>query len=151
MFGLSLDGGEKLCAAGIHRAREHEILPNQQPFFVAKIIEVFHFIDSAAPNADHVHLGLHRARQQMVIVGAADFTDKTVRRDPVRALGKNRASVDRELKGFSELIRMTVERDCSQTDASVPAIQDLVSLREFEPHIVEGLSAVAVRPPQLGF
>ncbi len=121
-----------------------------QALFVAEIIEVLHFIDAASPNADHVHVRLLGARQQILVVGTTNAADKAVCGNPVRALGENGPSVDHELKAFPEFVGVAVQRDRSQPDATAPAVEDLFALDELETHLIERLIAMAVRPPQFG-
>ena len=44
--------------AGIGAAGEHEILPDGDSVFVAQIIKGIVFVDAAAPNAQHIHVGI---------------------------------------------------------------------------------------------
>ncbi len=148
MFRLSLDCREKFWSSGIDRAGEHKILPDEQSLFVAKVIEIFHFIDSPSPDADHVHVRLFGARQQIVIVRAGDATDKAMRGNPIRALGEYRSAVYHKLKGLAEFIGMAIEHDRSKSHASTPAIEDFLAIDKLETHIVKGMSPLAVRPPQ---
>lgn len=49
----------KSFIAGIHRASKHKILPNQNAVFVTFFIKDIFCINSAAPNPQHIHIGIN--------------------------------------------------------------------------------------------
>ena len=49
---------EKLLRGRIHAAREHVILPDEDSHLVTQLIKVVSFVNAAAPNAQHVHVGV---------------------------------------------------------------------------------------------
>ena len=52
--------------------------------------------------------------------------------------------------GKSHGIRMAIQCDRSQTDATVPSIQDLIPLHKFQTNFIERVVTLAVWPPQFG-
>ena len=148
VFGLGLHGGEIGFVAGVLGAGEHKVLPDQQAFLVAEVIKIGALINPATPDADHVHVGGGGAGEKIVEEVAARFVNETVGGNPVRALGKNRASIDDELEALTEFIGMAVKDDGAQTDAFAPGVEHLAVVDEFKIDGVERLVAVAMGPPQ---
>src|SRR5580698_5578000 len=67
VFGLVGGARDERGIARIHRAGEHEILPDEKAELVAEVVEVLGLIYPSAPNPDHVHVcrdrGLEVARR----------------------------------------------------------------------------------------
>src|SRR5947209_20380509 len=78
----------------IQAASEHEILPDENPHFAAKIIEVVTLVNAATPDSQHVHVGVAHGLKQFAIFISADAARKAVGRDPITAFGKDRHAVD---------------------------------------------------------
>src|SRR6266545_616317 len=49
---------EKSLIARVHAARKHEILRDEDPHFIAKIIESVALVNAATPDTQHVHIGI---------------------------------------------------------------------------------------------
>ncbi len=94
---LSFDFGHKFrIVFGVHGAGEHEILPDQQAQAVAERIEDVVLIDAAAPDADHVHVGVLRGPKQHFIAFIGDGPNKGISGDPVTATRKDRDAIEYE-------------------------------------------------------
>ncbi len=91
---------------------------------------------------------LFGARQQIVIVRSGNATDKTVRGNPICAFCEDRPAVYQKLKALAEFIDMPIQDDRSKSNASTPAIEDLLAIDKFETHIVKGMDPGPVWPPQ---
>ena len=61
---LALDLGEELLGGGVEVAGEHEVLPDEEAEGVAGLVEGGRLVAAAAPDADHVHVGVRRGLQQ---------------------------------------------------------------------------------------
>ena len=57
---------QKVRRGRIERTREHAILPDEQSFFVAQIVKLVALILATAPDAEHVHVCLLCACQQIL-------------------------------------------------------------------------------------
>ena len=55
---LRSHGLQKAVICRVHRASEHEIMPQQDAVPVAEIIKLVVFIDPSSPHAQHVHVRL---------------------------------------------------------------------------------------------
>ena len=97
IFRLGADIVEK-SAAGIVAAREHEVLPDEQPQFVAQIVEDILLVLSAAPDADHVHIRRFRAFEKVTVALRCLPVFERVTRDPVRAFREKHAAVHTKCK-----------------------------------------------------
>src|SRR5260221_8697283 len=85
---------EERFVTRIQAASEHEILPHENPHFVAEIIKIVTLINSAAPDAQHVHVGVaHRLKQSAIFI-FADAARKAVGWNPVAALGKDKHAIN---------------------------------------------------------
>ena len=58
VFGFGPDVGVDLRRSGIHVAGEDEILPHHDAVPVAHFVEIVRLVRAAAPDAQHVHIGL---------------------------------------------------------------------------------------------
>ena len=55
---------QRICGAG-----KTAILPDQNAILVAKIVKIFAFIKTAAPDPDHIHVGLGATSDEMFQLG----------------------------------------------------------------------------------
>ena len=81
----------------IHRiatAGKHKILPHHEPKLVANIIESVFLVNAAAPDPNHVHVGVFGHLQQVAIFLFTRARQEVVRGNPVRPLTKHRHVVD---------------------------------------------------------
>ncbi|OPZ72990.1 MAG: hypothetical protein BWY82_01254 [Verrucomicrobia bacterium ADurb.Bin474] len=61
---LTINPVQHFRSPGIDRTGKHEILPHHQPELITQIVKLWHFIDPATPNPDHVHVRLHTGFQK---------------------------------------------------------------------------------------
>ena len=61
---LDADVLEEVCIGGVDAAGEHEILPDQNAVAVAQVVEHILRVVAAAPDAQHVHVGIDGALEQ---------------------------------------------------------------------------------------
>ena len=55
---LGIDLGQKVIIGGIERAGEHRVLPDKNAKLVTDVVKAVTLIPSAAPDSDHVHIGV---------------------------------------------------------------------------------------------
>jgi len=95
--GLRLDlGDERGGFLGVDGAGEHEILPDEEAHRVAQVVEDVLFIDAAAPDAQHVHVGVAGRGDEDLVAFIGDGADEGVGGDPVGAAGEDRYAVQCE-------------------------------------------------------
>ena len=82
--------------ARIHRAREHLVVPDEEPELVAEVVEAVLLVLSAAPEPDHVHVRRGRAFQEIAIALRRLAVLVGVAGNPVRALREDALAVDGE-------------------------------------------------------
>src|SRR5215468_2751867 len=124
---LELIGGfmtnivQKLSISRMHVAAEHEVLPDNQPEFVADVVEVIALVDSASPFADHVHIRVPGCLQNVPISFRSYPRGKTVERNDIGALSKYGNTVNHELHAASPVVGITaqLERPQPGTDLRV--------------------------------
>ena len=96
-------------------------------------------------------MGLRRAAQVPLVVGAGQPRDEAVRRNPVGALREHRPAVDDKLERLAPAVGVPVERDRAQADAARPPVHDRsVRPDELDREVVKRLGALAVGPPERG-
>ena len=88
-LGLHLAPQRLLLRVG--RAREREVLPDQQPQLVAGVVEVLALVDPAAPDPHEVDTGVGRLREPLAVPLAGDPGRKHVVRDPVHPRANSRS------------------------------------------------------------
>ncbi|MCY1240602.1 hypothetical protein D9M72_534570 [compost metagenome] len=57
---------QEIRGRGIEVAGKHEVLPDHEPEPVAEIVEPVRLVEAAAPDPDHVHVGVHCRGQQIL-------------------------------------------------------------------------------------
>src|SRR2546426_9091507 len=92
---------KKRFISRIKAASEHEILPDKNPHFVAKIIEIVTLVDAATPNAEHVHVGVAHGPEQFAISIFADAAPERHRPGPGAAFCKDKHDIHHKRKTFS--------------------------------------------------
>ena len=146
---LRFDRRQELVVGRVLGAGKHEILPDEQPFLVAQSVEPVALVVAAAPHANRVHVGLHGARQQVVVDLGRHVPIEGVGRNPVRAAGENRLAVHAEVKSFpvAVFVRLPNELDFTKPDS----LRHRMGLSALHRHVevVQRLVAVGGRPPQL--
>ena len=134
---------EELRCRGVQRAGKHEVVPDQDPLFVAQVVEVVALVLAAAPDAEHVHVRRDRARQQVVVARTGLPRRQRVARDPVRALAEHLDAVDLEVHRQPDLVLLGDHLKRAQADALAHVVP-----RHAHGQIVQVLLAVPGRPPQ---
>ncbi len=113
---LRLDFGAQGFLFGVGRAGEQEVLPSEHAAFVAELVEVVAFVDSAAPDAEQVHvreLGLFDAAE---VAGTVDAVQEGVVGNPVGAPHEHRLPVHDDRERRAAGIRRCVELDGAESD-----------------------------------
>ena len=123
---------------------KHAVVPQQDPFFVAQIVEIFVFIQSAAPHPQRVHVRLDCIRKQFIIPFTGISLRPGIQRDPVCALGENRDPVHLEIKTYPMFVRMADGFQVSQADFFL----DRAGIR-LDRKIIQRLFAISGGIPQL--
>ena len=142
----------KFRSIRIKSAPHHKIMPNQNSLPVTAVIELLAFIDSAAPDPNHIAIELCRIVQnQVVTFGIAGM--QSIRRDMVRSKNSDRKSIHNKLEIRFRRIGGTLRP--FQFNASDPERQMLFRQRfpgrcqqDYRNSIKVRLSIIA-RPPQL--
>ena len=135
----------------VGRAREHEVLPHEQPDAVAEVVEEVVLVDPAAPDAQHVHVRVARGGDQLLVAVGLHRAHERVRGDPVRAAREDPDAVEHEaeeararLLGVGPL----VELERAHADPALARV-DLVAVGEQrDAEVVQRRLAEVVRPPQ---
>src|SRR2546421_8029402 len=109
---------KKRFIARIQATAEHEILPDENSHFVAKLIEIVTLINSAAPNPQHIHVSVAHGLNQFAILILGNAARKTIGRNPVAAFGKDRHTVNDEGEAFTGVVTLLPEFQATQTSAS---------------------------------
>ena len=140
---LVFDIVEEILAAGIEIAGEHEILPDQQAKTVAEIVEPVFLIEPAAPDADHVHIGLDRGAEKVFGLFPAGQRIKRIGGDPVGAAAEDFPAVDAEGEAAAGLVLVRQKLDGSEADLPGHGL-----IGQFHRQLVERLFATAGWPPE---
>ena len=110
--------GQEILGGGVKVAGEHEILPDHQAQLVAQVIKPVRLIAPAAPDADHVHVRVHRRAQQVAGGFGRDGRPQSIRRNPVRALHEHIAPVDAKGKAGAGGVGVGDQRHRAQANAA---------------------------------
>src|SRR5450759_836665 len=139
----------------VNTAREDELLPDQDAITIAEIVKALIFIESTAPDAQHVLVRLGCRTDQPFQLFASYPGGEGVSRSPVGALDKDRDTVDYKDKGASPLVFLLAQFNRTQPKLVRSQIQKACPGRiaRFEGyfHLIKGLLAVAIGPPKLRF
>ncbi len=145
--GLLADVVQIMPGRGVHPAGEHEVLPDQDAFLVAEVVEPVILVDTAAPHAQHVHVDRHRVVDGLAVDGVVDPREEIVAGDVVRAFHEYPLTVQHETEALAGLVIVGDKAEGAQSDF----------VRPFIPVLFRGdrcLETVAVRvtiavaPPQ---
>jgi len=116
MLDFVFDIGQEVPRCRIKSAGEHEILPDEQTFGIAQFVERISLVLSAAPDSDHVHVGLRSAGEQIINVLIGLFFRHCIAGNPVSALAENIDIIDAENQRSADLVLFADEVEFSQTD-----------------------------------
>ncbi|MNU70263.1 hypothetical protein D3C71_596650 [compost metagenome] len=148
-FGLVLDLlfdiFEKIRRRGIDVAGELKILPDHKAEPVAGVVKLLVLVKTAAPDADHVHVGVDGGLQQVLRLLRAGEREERVGGNPVGASAKNFMTVDAEGKTAAGLVLVGQEFDDAQADLSGDRFA-----RRVNDQGIERLFTAAGRPPEFG-
>ncbi|GAI15286.1 unnamed protein product, partial [marine sediment metagenome] len=89
---------ERLVESGVGGTSEHEILPDANAEFIAKVIEYVSLVDTAAPDAKHIHVCLCGVFEEMGIIIICKAGCKRVGGNPVCTFGKEWNTVYNKLE-----------------------------------------------------
>jgi hypothetical protein len=125
-------------------AGEHEVLPDQQPFAVAQLVEQLPLVLASPPDPEHVHVGLHGAFQQGLVPFQGLAGRQGVAGDPVGPLAEDVHPIDPEDQATARLVVLAAHLQAAEADA--------LGQGRFpgpDPQGLQGLRSVACRPPEL--
>ena len=89
---------QEFWVTGVHATGKHEVLPNQHACFVAQIVKDVVFIKTAAPDAQHVHVGVYGGADEVPVFFGPHAGDEHVVGDVIGAFGKNGLAVEFKIK-----------------------------------------------------
>ena len=145
---------EVLVVLRILRAGEAEVLPDHHAVRIAPVPERLGLVEAAAPDADHVAVGLAhqlQRRDDPVLVPAV----QRVHRHPARPADEAGLPVHRELH-LAGLLRHGIvvrqfEVDFPDAELEIPPCNDLLrpAVAPDDVHVVEGGLAETARPPEV--
>ena len=140
---LGIDLGQKVIIGGIERAGEHRVLPDKNAKLVTDVVKAVTFIPSAAPDPDHVHIGVDGRLQQIAKCLGPGLTGERVLRNPVRPHGEDRPAIHPEHETAPSFIQGGNKFHPAQADAFC----DRPSVKR-DHQIMQGLRPLMHRPPQ---
>ncbi|OQA62696.1 MAG: hypothetical protein BWY37_02240 [Firmicutes bacterium ADurb.Bin262] len=148
-FRLNL--GEERAVRRVERAREHEVVPHQQPKLVTGVVKSVVFKLASAPQPDHVHVGGPSRPEQVAVALGRLARGQPVAGNPVRALAEQVHPVDAEghahagFGGGVARVWLVDDLDGAQAEAARERV-----LADRHGKVVERLLARPVGPPQPG-
>src|ERR1700752_2790109 len=104
--GFLSDVIEKGLVSWIQTAAKHEILPDHNPQFIAKFVEIVTLINSTTPHSNHVHVAVPYCLQQLPVFLLSDARGKTVGGNPVSTFCKDRNTVNHKGKTLATFTRL---------------------------------------------
>ena len=137
------------CICGIiNITGKHQILPNDQTFFIAQFKECIRWIITAAPDSDAVKMSFFRAFQQIILTFSGNSGIYTVFRNIVCAHGKNFDSIYLEGKFPPPFVMLSAHGQRAETNGSLFFLNHcFVTVCKRYYHIIKRLFSVSVRPP----
>ena len=93
----------------VNTAGKDKLLPDQDAIAIAQIVKTLILIKSAAPDTQHVLVGLGRRADQSFQIFVRDAGGERIGRDPVGAFGKDGNAVDDKNKGASPFILLLAQ------------------------------------------
>ena len=138
--------------SGVSGAGEHEILPDADAEFVAQIVKNIVLVKTAAPDAQHVHIGNGGALNQIGVIFLFQMRGKSIGRYPAGTFGEEPDVVDRKLEGLAPFVRFPLQMQRAQADALYDIIEESAFFTdEIDCYHIQRLFAHAIRPPELRF
>ena len=139
---------QKLPFSRIKTACKHEILPDKDAVAVTKFIEYIFFIDTASPDAEHIHVDISCIEDSLFILFPRDTWQEVILWNVISAFGKDRNSVQFYIKSLSILIRLVNNLKRAQADFLSLSISRTIIDGEVCAEIVQILFAQTITPPQ---
>ena len=125
VLNLRADIALKIVIQLVRRAGKHEILPHDQPQFIADIKKPVVRVVTAAPDADGVMIRRHTLRKELPGRFRRDSPKQMILRDIVRAHGKDGDAIYLMGKALSPLILFNPHGHRPNPDAPLPDIDRL--------------------------
>ena len=134
-----------------HPAGDGIFLKNQQAEFVAAVVKMSFFAETAAPDTNEIHMTRAEGLQRHVILSRNNLPDCGVWRDPVHAVDEEGKAVDGELQRdvFGTLAGSGQPRDFAQADTLLEWLRTALRHVERDFQIMQVRLAQTVGPPKL--
>ena len=145
---LHLHFREESVVRRIDGAREHMIVPDEKPEFIADIVEAVLLVLSAAPETDHVHVGHRRAFEKIAVAFRRLTHLERIAGNPVRPLHEKFASVHLHRHPRPLLSRLVNIGSVYDLYFAKPDPTRHLFIADFHREFVEPLLSRAVRPPK---
>ena len=150
VLGLGLDVELEVVGARLPVVAEHEVLPDHDAQLVADGVELVGLVVTAAPVADHVHVGVARGLQNAAIIRGGDAVGKAVEWDNVRALGEDGNAVDDEAERTGPTCPDAGRGQSERSPAlTLRGLDRLAANCDLRRELIERLLAIASRIPEL--
>jgi hypothetical protein len=149
-LGLGAHAVAELRVGRVHAAGEHEVLPDQHAELVAGVVEGLVLVHAAAPDAQHVHVGVDGLDDALAQALRAHAIQQQVLGNPVGAAGEELAAIDLEAEAQARLAghRGLHQPQRAQADAARVLRQRARAVDDARAQRVERLRAHADGPPQ---
>ena len=133
-------------------AGDHEVLPDENAFLVAQIVEMILRVVSAAPHPQSIEIGIHSPVGQLVQPLRGHPAEKAVHGNVICAHGKDLHAVDDEAELAAPLICVRLRADCqgAQANPEVLCVQQVFPGNKLQRQVVQILLTVAPHPPESG-
>ena len=139
---------EESIISGVHTAGKHKVLPHQNPVAVAEFVEIIIFVYAAAPDTQHIHIGIDGQTDDPLVVGPAHPRQEEIIGYIVGPLHKDRHAIEFHIKRSPQRIRFAHQSERTQADGSCAQIHRLViCLEQPRLQLVEMGLSQAQRPP----
>ena len=131
------------------RAGKHEFLPHQNTHAVAIFIEAILFVNTAAPDPEHIKIRISGTFDQFEVLFILQPSGHALRRNPVTAPTEDRPAVDthHELK-IVPIHNGPVQLHLSEAEGP-PMLHHIIRKMLTQDVFVDRLFPVAIGPPQL--
>ena len=106
---FSFDFGFGTWILWIHGAGKHHILPNHDAILIAKFVEVFRFVCSAAPYSHHIGMGVNQILNRTLISLVVEPRHESVVRTPVITACMNWNVIDDDFASAADFISFGIQ------------------------------------------
>ena len=145
--GFLTDILQTFCCHRICAASEHEVLPNQNAVFVTKVVEKIILVDAAAPDTEHIHVGIDRIEDCLFVALGGDTRQEVILWNVVGSFGKKRFAVQFEIERRSRFIFVANDAEAADADVSCFRVGNLSIHRDGGCERIEMRFAQTVCPP----